>query len=342
MTTVPLAEFDFGWGSAQASASGSLDISGTASAKGAATASGSLSVAGSSSAAARVTVAGSISLTGTGPTGAFIPTISGSLAISGAIPGMALVPFSVCGGSAAAGSSTIAVTAGSGIAGATGTRTGDAIVVSLLSNSNLSLPTGVIDSKGNTYVAGPADTARLPCVATYIALNAIALVSGVDTITGQFAGTAAVKDLIARACSGIVTSGAVDQSVNADGNSAAPSVTTSTLSQPLEWAVAALSDGVAGGTPSSWTGGFAAVSTQGAGPFLTVADQVTTGTGAITSSATIASSTWTIATVTLKAAAGVSAVASVSGSLSISGTAAAGANASVFARDQWHGSWPWR
>ena len=221
-------------------------------------------------------------------------------------------PYSVCGAAAAAGSATLQVTAGS-LTGGTGfgTNGGDAIAVALSGNSAAALPTGVTDSQGNVYVQAVLDTARQPSLGLWVAFaNAaggptIPLVNGTDWIKGAFGGTAGVKALLARACGGIVQASAIDQTAHSDGatGTSPTSGATGTLALPSEWAVAAITDGAAGGTPSSWTGGFVAVSTQGTGPFLTLADQIVSATTALTAGATIVSATWECALVTLKAAA---------------------------------------
>ena len=93
-----------------------------------------------------------------------------------------------------------------------------------------------------------------------------------------------MKALLARACGGIVQASAIDQTAHSDGATGifpTSGATSAPLALPSEWAVAAITDGAAGGTPSSWTGGFVAVRTQGTGPFLTLADQIVSATTAL-------------------------------------------------------------
>ena len=216
-------------------------------------------------------------------------------------------PYSVCGGSAAAGvAATLQVTVGTGITGALGTGQGHAIVVAVSGNTANSLPSAVTDSQGNAYALAVVDTNRIPSVGIWYALNAAPLVSGTDTITASFSGssqTSGAKELIARACSGVMAANALDAAVSNDAGAVPPAVTsgsTGPLQQASEWAVAAITDQFAGGVPSSWTGGFTAVSTQGAGPFLTLADQVVSSAAALTAGATIVSSKWECALITLQ------------------------------------------
>jgi large repetitive protein len=201
-------------------------------------------------------------------------------------------PYNVCNGNAAAGASTLAVTVGTGTGTPTGTAAGDAIMVHAGSNS--SLPTGVIDSKGNTYNLVTNDSATSMKAWMFIALNATALVSGVDTITAQYNGTLGAKNLIARACSGIVASSAIDASNHGSGTSTAISSGSSgTLAQASEWVVGAIMDGSAGGTPTGLSFGGPGVATQnGANEISTVIDEIVSSTAAQTASATIVSAVW--------------------------------------------------
>ncbi len=209
-------------------------------------------------------------------------------------------PYTACAGTQAAGSATFQVTLTHNVA------IGDAVVVAISSNNNsTAAPTGVTDSAGNTYTQKILDTTRTPNLGVYECSSSVAaMASGVGWIKGAFAGTATIKNLIARGCSGVLASSPVDVAIVADaGVGASPSSGSSgTLAQPLEWAVAALTNGATGGTPSNWTGGFTAVVTEGSGPFLTMADQIVSAQTALTAGATIVSSTWEMALVTLKGA----------------------------------------
>lgn len=211
-------------------------------------------------------------------------------------------PYTACASSTAAGSGTFQVTVTTSVA------QGDTVVVVISGNSTGALPTGVTDVHGNTYTQALLDTTRQPSLGIYVGVAQTALIgtdrSGTDWIQGSWSGTAGVKELVARGCSGVQAVSAVDQSAHADsGTGTSPSSgATGALAQRREWAVAAIANGAGGGTPTSWTGGFTAVTTQGTGPFLTVADQVVDSTAALTAGATITNATWTCGVVTLRGA----------------------------------------
>jgi hypothetical protein len=210
------------------------------------------------------------------------------------------VPYTVAAGNSGvkATSFTVSVT--------TTTQAGDALVASGAINAGT--VTSVTDSKGNAWVLPPgaSNVAVSPKVYVWVALNAAALVAGTDTITFHYSGAFSTgNDIIVRACSGVMSSGAVDVAINASGTSASPSSgSTGTLGQASEWPLAALSSGNSGGTPTAWTGGFTALASQqnGGTEYLTVADQIVASTAALTAGATITSAPWSIVVVTLKAA----------------------------------------
>ena len=221
---------------------------------------------------------------------------SGSTGAGGS-PG---VPYTVCV-STSTGSSSHAITV------ATGSTAGDAIVVSASSNSgNIN---SCADSKGNKYVLGQSQSGVALAVSIFVATTAadgvsptVALTTS-DTITVTFANSAAAQCVIARGCSGVSLVNPVDVNIGAAATSTAPSSgSTGTLSQASEWAVAALADSNGGGSPTSWTGGFTARSTQHTGvtEWLTVADQTVSATTALTAGATIVSAQWCMALVTLQ------------------------------------------
>ena len=216
---------------------------------------------------------------------------------AGGSPG---VPYTVCV-STSTGSSSHAITV------ATGSTAGDAIVVSASSNSgNIN---SCADSKGNKYVLGQSQSGVALAVSIFVATTAadgvsptVALTTS-DTITVTFANSAAAQCVIARGCSGVSLVNPVDVNIGAAATSAAPSSgSTGTLAQASEWAVAALADSNGGGSPTSWTGGFTARSTQhtGSTEWLTVADQTVAATTALTAGATIVSAQWCMALVTLQ------------------------------------------
>lgn len=176
---------------------------------------------------------------------------------------------------------------------------GDAIHISALSNSPSTAAISVTDSQNNVYQMATNDTNRSPNLVTFVALDCNPLIQSVDTITVTYAGTATIKAMIARGCPGIASFMAIDQPITTDGTGTSPSISTPALGSNGEWAIASISNAIAGGTPSGWGGGFNPVTTVGPGPFLTIADQVVSSTSALTASSTIGSGSWVMSIVTL-------------------------------------------
>ena len=200
-------------------------------------------------------------------------------------------------GTQAAGSSTFVLTLVRDV------PVGDTLVLAASSNSAVTAASSVADSSGgsNTYTQRLQDTTRSPNLTVFTMTANTLLRQGVDTITVTFAGTATVKNVIVRGCTGggFVN---VDVATFADlGSGTAPSVGPSaTLASPTEWALAFVAAGAASLPPVAWSGGFNGTEdVAGQGPYLSVADLFTTSASPLTAGATITSSTWTIGLITL-------------------------------------------
>jgi hypothetical protein len=188
------------------------------------------------------------------------------------------------------------------------TATGDALAVALAINSGT--VTGVTDSKGNTYTlpSGASNTAQSARAYCFVANTTTALTTS-DTITASYSTTGGTgNSIIVMGVSGAVSpaSAAADIAINAASTSTAPAIGPSAaLANASEYAVALISNGSGGGVPSGWSGGFTAQSSQagGSGPHLTLADQVTASTAALSAGATIVSTNWCMVLLTLRAAA---------------------------------------
>ena len=225
---------------------------------------------------------------------------------SGSTPG---VPYAVCTTHAAAASAKTVT-----LAVATSTTGGDALVV-IAANNTSGAATGVTDTKGNTWaqVGSGANGSINGAVFAAIAGPGgsgptLRLVAGTDTITVTYPLSSGVQYIIVRGCSGVSGVNAADVSIDATGTSTAPSSGSSgVLAQASEYAIAALINGNSGGVPSSWTGGFTALAGGSAhvtsDPYLTVAEQTTSATTALTAGATVVSVIWVMLLVTLEFAA---------------------------------------
>jgi hypothetical protein len=213
---------------------------------------------------------------------------------------MTLTPYTLGGASnAPATGTTIAFTLTHAVAA------GDALAVSAGSDSLAETVTGITDSQGNTWTSAASDYNQSDGIAVFTCLNAKAMTTS-DTITATFSGSTGSHTIVGRGCNGIATGAAVDVAiVNDNAGSTSPSSGASgTLRQASEWAVAFLINANGGGSPTSWTGGFTAASTQHAtsNQFHTVADQVVSATTALTAGATIVSAKWAMILVTFRAA----------------------------------------
>jgi Putative Ig domain len=179
---------------------------------------------------------------------------------------------------------------------------GDAIAV--MTTGNNGAPSSVTDSKSNTYVQAVGNNASGLDTYIFTCLNAIALTTS-DTITVHWSFSGGTHSILARGCSGVLTSSALDVSVSATGTSTSPSTGSSgTLAQASEWVIMLTSTANGGGSPAALTGGFASVLIQhpGSGPYSAVSEQVVATTTAITGGETITSATWCAAMISLMAA----------------------------------------
>lgn len=204
-------------------------------------------------------------------------------------------PYNVCNGQAASGSSTLAVTVGSGTPAGRSTSAGDLVYVAAGDGAGLAI-NSVTDSQGNTYTkqADVTGGGNQRCT-IWASLTTHALVSGTDTITITYAGTGGSKYLIARGCPGVVSATA-DKSAGITGTSTSPnSGPTGTLSQSAELAVGLIQDATAGGTPTGLS--FGTGLTVGN---LTEFEEITSSTAALAASGTITSAAWGACIATFK------------------------------------------
>ncbi len=220
-------------------------------------------------------------------------------------------PYTIGGAGIAPGSSAVIFTV------TTTTAAGDAIAVAASSNTFGETVTSITDSKGNTYFPIISDYQQQTGISAYAALNTKNLVAGTDWIEASFSGSSGSKVILARGCNKVVS---VDQNTANDAASglfptAGP---TGTLDQSSEWAIAFLVNGNAGGFPGNWTGGFvpqfSELSSAG-NQYLSVADQITSHTTALTAGASITSARWAMLVVTLNTGVTGSAVITGAGAL---------------------------
>jgi hypothetical protein len=211
---------------------------------------------------------------------------------------MAPSPYLVCGGSAISGNSKLTVNV------THSTSAGDCIAVWICSNNNNFAATPVTDSQGNTYTqAGTTALNGTNAGAWYVCQNsAHALTSGSDTITLTCTGTGGGKTLSAVGCSGVLSSGAVDQTPTpTTGTSTAPSITSGTLAQANELCLAGETNANNGGA-ITWTAPFTSIDAEhpGSAEYGNAATDVVSATTAVTAAGTITSAVWAMALVTLK------------------------------------------
>lgn len=115
----------------------------------------------------------------------------------------------------------------------------DAVVVNAF--NNLTTVTGVTDSQGNLYVLQESDDATSLNTYQFVALDMQPLTIGVDWIKltfGSLTGTAQIS-LIARGCSGVATSSAVDPAATFHDSAAATPVLTGRAARLIGFDVAA-------------------------------------------------------------------------------------------------------
>jgi hypothetical protein len=201
-------------------------------------------------------------------------------------------PYTVAFGSVSAGTTTNQQTVIQNV------TSGDAIVVAANSNNAATAPVSVTDSQNNSYILASLDVNRAPNDAIFVALNCNPMVAGVDTITVTYAGTATVKSMIARGCSGYA---GIDQIANpADGSaSTTASNSLTALGTVSDWVVGSLSVNIAGGFPLSWTG-LSQSAIAGPGPYLITADSVLSSSAPLSVTATFGqNAVWTLLLVAL-------------------------------------------
>lgn len=200
-------------------------------------------------------------------------------------------PYKIGGGTAGTGAAsplTFAVTQA--------TTAGDVIVVGV--GAGGATPTGVTDTKGNTYTLKLSDTTQIN---TYVfaALATTALTTS-DTISVTFSA-ATSQDATAIGCSGLAAA-PFDQLVSANSpGSTAPSVTSGTLAQASEVCIAFCTTTNTSGV-ITWTAPFTVLDNEHTSPtiYLGTAHNEVSSTSPVTAAGTIASSKWCAALVTLK------------------------------------------
>lgn len=162
----------------------------------------------------------------------------------------------------------------------------------------------VYDSAGNTYKQVIVDGYNVPRLAHFRALPAdqwggnTAALTISDYVRVEMTDWGGGEAIVA-AGAGLIS---VDRTAKAHADTGSPSVTTGTLNQAYELAIATLSHGNAGGTPT-WGSGFTGLYTQHAGSdnYLSVAYKKTSTTSAVTATASITSTAWTISVATFRA-----------------------------------------
>lgn len=130
-----------------------------------------------------------------------------------------------------------------------------------------------------------------------------------DTITVGFSVAADVKTMAAIGINGAATSGTLlDQWAQSSGSGTAMSVTSPSLGNSAELAIAVFGAGSGGGAPTLGGGWTQAAQAHGSGSaWLTVAYQALSASTAVTASATITSTAWGAAVLTLAPQGGVGA-----------------------------------
>ncbi len=173
---------------------------------------------------------------------------------------------------------------------ATGTGTGDTVIVAAGSSAAASTVSSVTDTKGNTYTRLETAASGGSMGDWWISANATPLTTS-DTITVTFGAGTGTKTCVAGGVPGVASS-PVDQipAWVASNSTNAPSVTTGTLAQASEIAIGVLNNESVAGAPVIGSGftQFAQVQ-AGASPFTTLAYKSVASTSAITFSASWAS-----------------------------------------------------
>jgi len=210
-------------------------------------------------------------------------------------------PYLAAGAAHAAGATTLVAT----VSHAVGAN--DAIAVWVVSNAATNNISSVTDSKNNTYNAvGSAASNTNQNGQWFVSLASTALTTS-DTITLTCSSTGGTKTLSAYGCSGVLTASATDQTPTpTSGTSTAPSITSGTLAQASELALAGEINTNTGGA-ITWGGSFASPTVSDSQHITNniygqSAAITTSSTAALTASGTITSANWAMAMITLKAA----------------------------------------
>ena len=188
-------------------------------------------------------------------------------------------PYLICEGSEALGTNTLVLNV------ATPTSAGDVVFVAADTSSTGQTVTGITDSKGNTYVVINSDLTETDTY-QFETTGTTAALSGTDTITITYSGTAGAK---AGICVGIpgVTSGhdVAPTTVNSAGATSS-SIASGTLGQANEVVVAVLTTGTQAAAPT-WGSGWTqvGVARQASNPWMTVAFQVVSSTSSVNATA---------------------------------------------------------
>lgn len=195
-------------------------------------------------------------------------------------------PYLIGGNGAAAGSTTLVISV------ATGTATGDQISVAAMCGPGTTV-SSVADSKGNTYTKINSNTAHIPTYHYTTTGTTVALTTS-DTITITYSSTTQEKYGVATGMTGVLATPDQVPTPTVGTAVTSGSITSGTLSQPTEFAIAIIS--TANGSPPTWGSGFTQISQQhiAGNPYLSVAYLAVNATTAITASATFASSNFTM------------------------------------------------
>jgi hypothetical protein len=223
----------------------------------------------------------------------------------GSTPG---TPHTVCAAFSAASGSTLTPSVPVTVA----CPAGDAIMAVTASNSGV--VSGVTDTKGNKYLnvshTGPVGAFYLDYWLATTAADGVSptvALTTSDSLHPVWTAAGATQEMITQAVSGISPGTALD--IVKTNNATSTSMSTgasAALNQASEWAFTAFVNGNGGGSPTGLpAGGYALIATAhaGAGQYLTVAQQVTAATTALTGTATITSSAWVATEITIPFAA---------------------------------------
>lgn len=193
---------------------------------------------------------------------------------------------------APAASTTLTVTVGSGAGTLQAPATGDLIYITA-GNTGGRTVTSVIDSQGQSYPPVVTTTGGSLRTMTFALVNAKTLVSGTDTFSVTFSGTAVNGFVVVKGCDG-VASATADKTAGTNGTGTAPSSGSSgALSQSGELVTGSIGAGsAAGGSPTglSFGSGTATALTSASHGYYTEFDELVTATTAQTASGTLGTS----------------------------------------------------